>query len=166
MKKGALDTLHGLTTSAKHEQVHAAVQEKYEKTEGHLKLPGQPRGVKERQNVVLDESGLVSRSSARFPEPVLQGRKRADPAGEFNQGSPTRRGKVEPYHPPPYQNQESAEQDKQNEREMKKNQEVGQPVIERRRHSLKIIESRSPRPAGRDPRLSVLSCFRRANVRP
>ena len=135
MTEGALRTLHGLTPSAKYEQVHAAVQEKHEKTEDHLKLSGQPCGVKEWQDVVLDETGLISRFSARFPEPLLQGRQRADPAGEFNEGSPTRRGKVEPYHPPPYQNQEPAEQDKKNEREMEKNKKVGQPVIERRRHS-------------------------------
>ena len=72
---------------------------------------------------MFNEAGLISRSSARFPEPLFQGRERADPAGEFNQGSPTRRGKVKPYHPPPFQNQEPAEQDKQNEREMEKHEE-------------------------------------------
>lgn len=84
MKEGVLCPWHKLTTSAKHEQVHAAVQEKHEKTETHLKLSGQPCGVQEGQDVVLDEPGLIRWSAARFPEPVLQGRKRADPAGEFN----------------------------------------------------------------------------------
>ena len=48
-------SLHGLTAPAKHEQVHAAVQEKHKKTEGHLKLSGQPCGVKKGQDVVLDK---------------------------------------------------------------------------------------------------------------
>ena len=133
--KWALRTLHGLTTPAKHEQVHAAVQEKHEKTEHDLNLSGQPGGVKKGQDVVFNEAGLIPPSSARFPDPLFQGRERADPAGEFNQGSPARRGKVKPYYPSPFQNQEPAEQDKQNEREMEKNEEIGQPVIEERRHS-------------------------------
>ncbi len=84
---------------------------------------------------MLNETGLIAPSSSRFPEPMLQRRERADPAGEFNQGSPNRRGKVEPHHPPPFQNQESSEQDKKNEGEMEKDEEISQPVIEKRRHS-------------------------------
>ena len=122
-------------TLAKHEQVNAAVQEKHKKTEEDLNLSGQPCRIKKRQDVVLNEAGLIPPSSPRFPEPMLQGREWADPAGEFNQGSPTCRRKVEPYHPPPFQNQESSEQDKKNEGEVEKNEEISQPVIEKRRHS-------------------------------
>ena len=120
-------------TLAKHEQVNAAVQEKHKKTEEDLNLSGQPCRIKKRQDVVLNETGLIPPSSSRFPEPMLQWRERADPAGEFNQGSPTCRRKVEPYHPPPFQNQESSEQDKKNEGEVEKNEEISQPVIEKRR---------------------------------
>lgn len=135
IEKLASWALHGSATPAKHEQVHAAVQEKHKKTEEDLDPSGQSRRIKKRQDVVLDETGLIPRSSSRLPEPLLQGRERADPAGEFNQGSPTRRGQVEPHHPPPFQDQESAEQDKQNEGEMEKNEEISQPVIEQRGHS-------------------------------
>ena len=55
-EKSGLCTLHGLTTPSKHEQVHAAVQQQYKKTEDHLKLSGQPCGVKKGQDVVLDEA--------------------------------------------------------------------------------------------------------------
>ena len=75
-------------TLAKHEQVNAAVQEKHKKTEEDLNLSGQPCRIKKGQDVVLNEAGLISLSSSRSPEPMLQGRERADPAGEFNQGSP------------------------------------------------------------------------------
>ena len=96
-------------TLAKHEQVHAAVQEQHKKTEDDLDLSGQPCRIQKGKDVVLNETGLIALASTCFPEPMLQGRERADPAGEFNQSSPTRRRKVEPHHPPPFQNQESAE---------------------------------------------------------
>ena len=163
-------------TLAKHEQVNAAVQEKHKKTEEDLNLSGQPCRIKKGQDVVLNEAGLIALSSSRSPEPMLQGRERADPAGEFNQGPPTRRRKVEPYHPPPFQNQESSEQDKKNEGEVEKNEEISQPVIEKRRgyHSeqktrgglKEIIATQSHLPADRRPRFSVPSYSRRATVRP
>ncbi len=120
---------------AKHEQVDAAVQEQHQKAENDLDLSGQRCRIKQRQNVVFNETGLIALASTCFPEPMLQGRERADPAGEFNQGSPSRRRKVEPHHPPPLQDQQSSEQDKKNEEEMEKNEKIGQPVIEQRRHS-------------------------------
>ena len=43
----ALRVLHGLTTLAKHEQVHAAVQEKHEKTEHRLESVRSARRGKE-----------------------------------------------------------------------------------------------------------------------
>lgn len=86
---------------AKHEQIDAAIEEKHQETEDDLGLPGQPRWIKKRQDVVLNETGLIAPSPAFFPEPMLQGREGTEPAGEFNQGSPNRRGKMEPYHPPP-----------------------------------------------------------------
>ena len=109
---------------AKHEQVYAAVQEKHQKPEDDLDLSGQPGRIQKRQDVVLNETGLIPRSAARFPEPLFQGRERAGPAGEFNQGSPNRRRKVEPRHPPPFQDQESSEQDKKDEAEVEKNEEI------------------------------------------
>ena len=163
-------------TLAKHEQVHAAVQEKHKKTEEDLNLSGQPCRIQKGKDVVLDKTGLIALASSRFPEPMLQWRERADPAGEFNQGSPSRRRKVEPHHPPPSQNQQSAEQDKKDEGEVEQNEEISEPVIEKRRgyHSeqktrgglKEIIASQSHLPADRRPRLSVPSYSRRATARP
>ena len=114
---------------AKHEQVDGAIEEKHQETEDDLGLPCQPRWIKKRQDVVLNETGLIASSPST--EPMLQGREGTGPAGEFNQGSPKRRRKMEPYHPPPLQNQESSQRDKKHEGEVEKNEEISQTVIKR-----------------------------------
>ena len=118
-----------------HEEVHAAVEEKDDKAEDDLEPSGQPGRIQEGQDIVLNETGLIPPASSRLPEPLLQGCERTDPAGEFNEGSPTRRRQVEPYHPRPFQDQEPSEQDKKNEGEVEKNEKISQPVIEQRGHA-------------------------------
>lgn len=58
-------------------------------------------------------------------EPVLQGGKRTDPAGKLDEGSPDRRGDVEPCPFPLMQDKEPAEDDKQDKKKMDDDDKIG-----------------------------------------
>lgn len=63
---------------------------------------------------------------AGAPEPILKWGEWADPAAQFQQGTPHDSGKVDPGDPAPAQGQSAAENHEDDERQVNENDEVGE----------------------------------------
>jgi len=58
-------------------------------------------------------------------QPVLQGSQRTDPAGKLHEGTPDRRGNMEPCPVPFMQDKQTAEDDKQDKKKMDDDDKIG-----------------------------------------
>lgn len=99
-------------------------------SEKELVAVGEALGVDDRQEVGFDEAARVSGAAAHDPQAIFKGRERADPSGEFDQGAPPGRREMEPREPRPFQDQEAAGHDKQDEGEMKDHDGIGKKAMD------------------------------------
>jgi hypothetical protein len=75
---------------------------------------------------VLDEAGWVGSITTSRAKLVLEGRERADPAGELDPCPPSRRRDVHPSGPRPPRDEQATEHHEENESEMEDNRGVGE----------------------------------------
>jgi hypothetical protein len=75
---------------------------------------------------VLDEAGWVGSMTTPGAKPVLEGRERANPAGELDPCPPSRRRDVHPSGPRPPRDEQATEHHEENKSEMEDNRGVGE----------------------------------------
>jgi len=120
-------------SSLDHPAINADIDHKHDGTQEELKAAGEKGGIEERDDVTFDEVRSISGSSSLDPKPVLQRGQWAYPAREFNEGAPDRSGNVEPCPAPFVQDQKTAKNDEQNEKEMGDDHHI---CKERKRHDI------------------------------
>src|SRR5678815_4717191 len=97
--------------------VYREIEDHHEGTKHELHFAVQAVGIQHRKNVVLDKTALVAGQPPFAPEPMLQWRERADPAGKLDQRTPHRRRQVQPHDSAPAQRQQPAADHEQHEAE-------------------------------------------------
>jgi hypothetical protein len=94
------------------------IDEQGETTEHYLRSTREPGRIEQRLDVVLNEPATVSRFTSALTERILERRQGTDPPAVLDDHAPDGRRNVEQRHPPPTENEQSAQYDKEDEREM------------------------------------------------
>jgi hypothetical protein len=131
-----------VSTVADDDDVHRGVDHNHDGAEDPLQLARQRGGIEDRQQILLDETGGIPGAAAAPPQPVLERRQRADPAGELDPGAPDRRRHVQPGDPGAPEHQQPAEDDEEHEREVDGDRRVGQNLKD---HMASEALSRTPK---------------------
>ncbi len=107
-----------------HCEIDDQVENDYDAAKEQLEFACEFRRVDHREQVALDEAARISSRTARPTKRVLKGRKGTKPPEDFYGCSPTRRGKMGPWHPTPPEGEQTAEEREEDEREMGQSDEV------------------------------------------
>ena len=104
--------------------IRGEIEQQYQAAEHNLRSARQSGGIKQRPNVVLDETAAVTSAAALHAQRIFQRRKRTNPTHVLDQYAPHCSGNVKKCHPRPAQNQQSSQNDKEDKREMQYEYEV------------------------------------------
>ena len=121
-----LALVFGAGFAAQQESVDGQVDEQDGDPQRDLNLARQFFRVQDRDQVPFHESAGVAAGPAHLAQPVFQRRERADPSAEFDRRAPDERRHVEPGDPPPAQDQQAAENNEQDKRQVEEENEVGE----------------------------------------
>ena len=113
-----------LYVATQNHEVEHSVDYEHDAAQHPLQLARKRRGVEDREQVVLDEAGVVGGPTALRAKPVLERRERTKPAGELDPRAPSDCRDVQPGHPRPAHNEQTAKDNEHDEREMDDNGDV------------------------------------------
>src|SRR5512146_1195610 len=116
------------------------VADEHQRTEDDLRAAGEPLGIEQPRDVMLDEPAGVACLPGAGAQRVLQRGERADPAPELDQCAPRERRHVQHGPPAAVQQQQRARDDEEHEREVRERHQVGEDAIGHRSHQ--VVPSR------------------------
>jgi hypothetical protein len=119
------------------------IDEQGDTPEHDLRSTREPGGVEQRLDVVLNESSAVSRLPSAATERILERRQGTNPPGVLDENPPDGGGNVEQRHPGPAEHQQSAQYDKQDEREVNYEDEIGEGAVDQATGTRSFILSTS-----------------------
>ncbi len=112
--------------------INPSIHGEQQRSQHPLALYREPRWIDDRDDIVLDEAALVHYAASLCTKPVFQGRKRADPSHELNEGRPSEHGDVKPWCPMPAQGQKATSNSEQNKAEVEDENEIGEDASHER----------------------------------
>jgi hypothetical protein len=110
-------------TTQNHEVEHS-VDHEHDAPQHPLQLARKRGGVEDWEQVVLDEAGVVGGRTTLRAKPVLERRKWTKPAGKLDPRTPSDCRDVQPGYTRPAHNEQTAKENKRDEREMDDNGDV------------------------------------------
>lgn len=118
-----------LPPSPQQHAIRSKIQQQHDRAQHQLRRPRQSERIEQRNDVMIDESTLVTGLAAGAPQPVLERCERTNPTGVFDQDAPNRRRYVKPRKPRPAEHEHCARDDEDHEREMDGDDRIGKMMV-------------------------------------
>lgn len=128
-----LASLRPAKISTKNMGVQDQIQHDDKQAEEDLDLMGESRGIDNGNEIIFDKTRGISFLPRQFAEMVFQGGKGTDIAGEFDIGPPDCSRQVQPGNPRPVQDEKTAGDNEDDERQVQEYDQIGEDSIEHRR---------------------------------
>ena len=110
--------------------IHECVHDQDDDAEDVLRIAGQACGIEEREEIAREKILFVPWFTAAYTKPIFDGRQGTDPSSELDHRAPDCCRKMNPCDLPPFDDQESPANDKEDEGEMTQHDKVGKNCVQ------------------------------------